>query len=147
MPDAIYIALGSNVGDRRAHITLALRELAQRGDVAVAAVSSLHETRPVGGPPGQGDYLNAVARVETALPARELLARMRAIEQSHGRQRGVKDGPRTLDLDLLLYRDETIDEPGLTVPHPRMWERAFVLEPLAELCEVSRLRARGVARE
>jgi 2-amino-4-hydroxy-6-hydroxymethyldihydropteridine diphosphokinase len=137
----VFIALGSNLGDRAQHIRDALRELAEAGDIRVLAVSSLHETDPVGGPPGQPRYLNAAAELATDLEPRALLERMQAIERRHGRERTVRDGPRTLDLDLLLYRDRTIDDPDLCVPHPRMWQREFVLRPLGEICDPTRLAA------
>jgi 2-amino-4-hydroxy-6-hydroxymethyldihydropteridine diphosphokinase len=130
-----YVALGSNLGDRETHLRRAMSELAEHGDIRVTRVSSLHETDPVGGPVAQGRYLNAVAELRTSLTPRALLARLLEIEQQHGRVRTERDGPRTLDLDLLLYGDEHIDEPGLTVPHPRMWEREFVMRPLAQLCD------------
>jgi 2-amino-4-hydroxy-6-hydroxymethyldihydropteridine diphosphokinase len=102
-------------------------------DVRVVAVSRFRETDPVGYA-DQPRFLNAACLVETDLSARELLERLLAVERSLGRERaGPRFGPRTIDLDLLLYGDETIDEPGLTVPHPRLAERRFVLEPLAEL--------------
>ena len=138
----IFIGLGSNLGDREVHIRGALRELAEAGDIRVLRCSSLHDTEPVGGPPAQPRFLNAVAELETDLPPRELLDRLLAIERRHGRQRGVRNGPRTLDLDLLLYRERFISEPGLVVPHPRMWERPFVAQPLAEICDVNSLRTR-----
>ncbi len=141
MPAGIFIALGSNLGDRAAHIRDALRELAEAGDIRVLACSTLHETDPVGGPPGQPLYLNAVAELATELEPRALLKRMREIEQRHGRDRTVRNGPRTLDLDLLLYRDRVLAEPDLTVPHPRMWEREFVMRPLREVCDPARLAA------
>ena len=131
----IYIGLGANLGDREATIRAALRDLQQRGDIRVSACSSLHETEPVGGPPGQPPYLNAVARLETDLSPRELLDRMHQIEQCHGRRRTVPNAPRTLDLDLLLYRDQVINDLDLIVPHPRMWEREFVMRPLREICD------------
>jgi 2-amino-4-hydroxy-6-hydroxymethyldihydropteridine diphosphokinase len=96
-------------------------------------MSLLHETEPVGGPDGQGLFLNAAARVETTLEPAELMARLLTIETGLGRERGPKWGPRVIDLDLLLYDDRIIDEPGLTVPHPRMHERRFVLAPLSEI--------------
>jgi len=136
----IFIGLGSNQCDRDAHIRGALRGLAEAGDIQVVACSRLHETDPVGGPPGQPRYLNAVAELATELSPQELLARMLEIERRHGRQRTVPNAPRTLDLDLLLYRDLEIDEPGLHVPHPRMWDRPFVMEPLAEICPLDRLQ-------
>jgi 2-amino-4-hydroxy-6-hydroxymethyldihydropteridine diphosphokinase len=125
-----YIALGSNLGDRRAILEAALRRLGESPGVQVKAVSPLFETDPVG-PPPQGPYLNGAAELETRLAPRELLALLHRIEASAGRQRGPeRDRPRTLDLDLLFYGSRCIDEPGLTVPHPRLHQRAFVLEPL-----------------
>jgi 2-amino-4-hydroxy-6-hydroxymethyldihydropteridine diphosphokinase len=110
-----------------------LAQLRASDGIAVVAVSPLYETRPVGGPP-QGAYLNAAAALGTTLPPRALLARLLAIEGLAGRERGsVRDAPRRLDLDLLLYGDLRIDEPALRVPHPRLHERAFALVPLADL--------------
>lgn len=131
----VYIALGSNLGDREAILRAALRELAEHGDIRVVRCSALRETEPVGGPPGQGRYLNGVAELETTLGPRQLLERLLAIEDRHGRERSVANGPRTLDLDLLLYGEHVIDEDDLVVPHPRMWQRPFVVEPLREICE------------
>ncbi len=130
------IGLGSNLGDRAQYLDEAVRALAGLG--TVVAVSRYHETAPVGGPP-QEDYLNAVAVVDTDLSARELLEGMLAIEQEHGRKRRERWGPRTLDLDLVLFGSEEIDEPGLTVPHPRMKDRRFVLVPLLEAWPDARL--------
>lgn len=138
-PRGIFIALGSNLGDRRAHIEQALAELQQPGDIRVVICSRLHETAPVGGPP-QGPFLNAAAELDTPLSPHDLLARMLQIEQLHGRQRDVANGPRTLDLDLLLYHNQRIREPGLIVPHPRMAMREFVLAPWREICDPARLR-------
>ena len=126
----VAIGLGSNLGDRLGHLTRAFGELAVLGDVI--AVSSIYETAPVGGPE-QGDYLNAVVVVDTGLEPREVMDELLAIERSHGRRRGERFGPRTLDLDLLVYDGASVDEPGLAVPHPRIAERRFVLEPLAEV--------------
>jgi 2-amino-4-hydroxy-6-hydroxymethyldihydropteridine diphosphokinase len=137
----IYIALGSNLGDRAAHIEAALVELESAGDIRVLRRSTLHETAPVGGPPGQGAYLNAVAELATDLSPHELLDCLLRIEQRHGRERLVRYGARTLDLDLLLYRRERITAADLVIPHPRMWQRSFVLEPLAEICPPDRLAA------
>jgi len=128
-----YIGLGANLGDRQADIRRACDLLRQTDGILSLKLSSLHETEPVGGPPGQGPYLNAAARVETDLDASALLAVLLDIEARLGRQRSEKWGPRTIDLDLLLFDDQVIDMPGLTVPHPRMHERRFVLEPLAEI--------------
>ena len=124
-----YIGLGSNLGDREATLRRALDLL---GD-EVVAVSSFRETEPVGYL-DQPRFLNAAAALDTELAPRALLDRLLEVERELGRTReGPRFGPRTIDLDLLLYGDRTIDEPGLTVPHPRLAERLFVLEPLAEL--------------
>jgi len=122
-----YIGLGSNLGDREATVEAALAALP-----GVIAVSRLRETAPVG-VVDQPPFLNGVARLETELSPRELLDTLLAVERSLGRERRERWGPRTIDLDLLLYANEVVDEPGLTVPHPRLHERRFVLEPLAEL--------------
>jgi 2-amino-4-hydroxy-6-hydroxymethyldihydropteridine diphosphokinase len=128
-----FVGLGANLGDREATIRAALAALAEEDGIEVVAVSTLRETEPVGVGP-QPLFLNGAAELATKLSARELLDRLLATEQRFGRVRVPGEhGPRTLDLDLLLYGDEQIDEPGLTVPHPRLHERAFVLEPLAEI--------------
>lgn len=132
MPRA-YVGLGANVGDREENLRRALVLLAEDPDVAVVAVSSFRETDPVGYL-DQPRFLNGAASVETDLSPRELLSRLLAVERVLGRTRdGPRFGPRTIDLDLLVYGDVTIDMPGLTVPHPRLRERRFALEPLAEL--------------
>jgi 2-amino-4-hydroxy-6-hydroxymethyldihydropteridine diphosphokinase len=133
--DAIaYIALGSNLGDRALHLARALERLRAAPGVEVVAVSRIVETDPVG-PPGQGRYLNAAAALRTRLRPAALLDVLAAIEAAGGRDRGreTHQGPRTIDLDLLLYGGEVIAGERLTVPHPRMHERLFVLEPLAEI--------------
>lgn len=140
-PGGIFIALGSNVGDREGHIRAALTELEAQGDVQVLACSTLHESEAVGGPAGQPPYLNAVAELATELEPHDLLARLHGLEARHGRVRTVRNGPRTLDLDLLVYRARVIDDGQLCVPHPRMWQRSFVMEPLAEICDLARLVA------
>lgn len=128
-----FIGLGANLGDREATIRAAAAMLGEEDGVEVVAISTLRETEPVGVGP-QPLFLNGAAELETTLTARELLDRLLETERRFGRVRVAGEhGPRTLDLDLLLYGDEQIDEPGLTVPHPRLHERAFVLEPLAEL--------------
>jgi 2-amino-4-hydroxy-6-hydroxymethyldihydropteridine diphosphokinase len=132
MPTA-YLALGSNLGDRRGYLDAALRRLRAEPGVRVTTVSPYYETTPVGGPPGQRNFLNAVAAVETDLAPQALLRLLLELEHRFGRVRTVKDAPRTLDLDLLLYGDQTWDEPELSIPHPRMEERAFVLVPLADI--------------
>lgn len=128
-----YIGIGSNLGDRRANVETALRRLGEEPAIEVAAVSAVIQTAPLGGPPGQGDFLNAAATLATTLPPRALLERLQRIEADLGRTRTVRWGPRTIDLDLLLYEQRQIAEPGLTVPHPRMHRRRFVLAPLAEI--------------
>ncbi len=132
MPRA-YVGLGSNVGDREAMLRAALARLGEEEHVAVVAVSRFRETAPVG-IEDQPPFLNAAAAVETTLSPRELLGRLLAIERSLGRTRdGPRFGPRTIDLDLLLYDDLILDAPELTLPHPRLHDRAFVLVPLAEI--------------
>ena len=132
MPRA-YVGLGANLGDREATIRRALDLLAAEPGVALVAVSSIRETDPLGYR-DQPRFLNAVAAVETELRPRELLERLLAVEHKLGRTRdGPRFGPRVIDLDLLLYGDERVDEPDLAVPHPRLPERRFPLEPLAEL--------------
>lgn len=129
----VYVALGSNLGDREAHLTAAVEALRARPGVRITAVSRVYETDPVG-PPPQGPYLNAVVRLRTRLPPRELLETLLEIEAAQGRQReSGRDRARTLDLDLLFYGSLTLDEPGLRVPHPRLHERGFVLGPLRDL--------------
>jgi 2-amino-4-hydroxy-6-hydroxymethyldihydropteridine diphosphokinase len=129
-----YIGIGANLGDREATLRSAVEALAATPGVEVVGVSSIRETDPVGSVTDQPRFLNGAVAVETSLGARELLQLLLRIEADHGRTReGPLGGPRTLDLDLLVHGDERLDEPGLTVPHPRLHERAFVLEPLAEL--------------
>ncbi|MDX6543174.1 MAG: 2-amino-4-hydroxy-6-hydroxymethyldihydropteridine diphosphokinase [Gaiellaceae bacterium] len=129
-----FVGLGSNLGDREATILGALARLQDEPGLSVVRVSALRETEPVGYLE-QPRFLNGVAELATELSARELLSRLLAIERDLGRTRGDGPalGPRTIDLDLLLYGDEVIAQAGLQVPHPRMHERRFVLEPLAEV--------------
>jgi 2-amino-4-hydroxy-6-hydroxymethyldihydropteridine diphosphokinase len=127
-----WIALGSNLGDRRAQLVAALRSLQQDAGAELVAVSSLYATAPVG-LPGAPEFLNAVAEIRTALTPDELLTVCLAIEASQGRVRTGQTGSRTLDLDLLLYGDRSRAEARLTLPHPRLTERGFVLLPLAEI--------------
>lgn len=127
----VYLAFGSNLGDRRGNILEAANRLNSSG-VHILRISSLIETDPVGGPL-QGPFLNAVALAETELSPRVLLDVCAKIEQALGRLRGIKDGPRTIDLDILMYDDLVMDEPGLIIPHPRMRERDFVMRPLKEI--------------
>ncbi len=121
------VGLGSNLGDRRRFLREAVASIGELG--TLLAVSALYETAPIGGPK-QGPYLNAVAVVDTTLGPRQLFDGLLDVERGLGRERGERWGPRTIDVDLLVYEDEQIDEPGLTLPHPRMTERRFVLYPL-----------------
>ena len=127
----VAIALGSNLGDREANLAFGLSALP--GFITHLRQSTWHDTAPVGVSPDQPRYLNGVVIGETALTARELLDRLLAIEDAAGRTRPWPMAPRTLDLDLILFGDKKIEEPGLLVPHPRFRERRFVLEPLAEV--------------
>lgn len=122
------MGLGSNMGDRMALLRSAVASIPD-----VVNISPVYETDPVGGPPGQDPYLNVVVELATRLSPRELLELARRLEVLAGRVRTVKDGPRTLDVDVLLVGDLSVDEPDLVVPHPRIWERGFVLAPLADL--------------
>jgi 2-amino-4-hydroxy-6-hydroxymethyldihydropteridine diphosphokinase len=134
-PEEAYVALGSNLGDRAAHLCDAVRDLDATPGVTVTARSRLYETDPVG-PPPQGPYLNAVVALRTTLAPESLLRRLLAIEARHGRDRpGGRDAPRTLDLDLLDQGGRRLrrTDPPLELPHPRLHERAFVLTPFAEL--------------
>ena len=123
-----FLGLGSNLGDRWAHLRAAVAALPD-----VVAVSPVYETSPVGGPEDQGPYLNCVVELSTELGPRGLLGVAQRLEAAAGRERHERWGPRTLDVDVLLVDDLTVDEPDLVVPHPRMWERRFVLAPLADL--------------
>jgi 2-amino-4-hydroxy-6-hydroxymethyldihydropteridine diphosphokinase len=129
-----YIGIGANLGDREATLRSAVAALAATPGIELVAVSTFRETDPVGQVTDQPRFLNGAVAVDTSLGARELLAELLRIEAEHGRTReGPQGGPRTLDLDLLVHGDERLDEPGLTVPHPRLHERDFVLEPLRDL--------------
>jgi 2-amino-4-hydroxy-6-hydroxymethyldihydropteridine diphosphokinase len=127
-----YLGLGSNLGERLAILQQAVDRLAREPGIRVVASSRVWETDPVGGPP-QPDYLNAVIRIDTDLTPFELLDACQRVERSLGREREVRWGPRTIDIDLLLFGDQRLDVPHLTVPHPRMTSRAFVMLPLLEL--------------
>lgn len=129
-PATVYIALGSNLGDRRANLLAAIAQM-QR-EISVEQVSSIYETEPAY-MTDQPRFYNMVLRGRTALPPHRLLHFLKEIEQSMGRARTVRYGPRSIDLDILLYNDLRLEEPGLTLPHPRIVERAFVLVPLAEI--------------
>lgn len=139
MATKAYIALGSNQGDRRAHLSAALDALRSLPGVLSVEPAPIYETDPVGGPPGQGKFLNTVAAVNTDLSPKQLLAELNQIEADRGRDRQAETercAPRTLDLDILLFGNEIIDasnESGLIVPHPRMHQRDFVLRPLNDI--------------
>lgn len=128
-----FLALGGNLGDPRAAFRRTRRTLSEHPAIAACRASPLYQTPPVGGPPGQPDYLNAVLCLKTSLLPRELFELCRSLETAEGRERTEHWGARTLDIDLLLYGDLQIDEPDLQIPHPRMLERRFVLEPLTAL--------------
>lgn len=130
-PVSAFIGLGANLGDPRSTVLAAMDAIAALEGVQLTAKSSLYGSAPVDA--GGGDYANAVVRVQTDLEPHALLAAMHGIEQAAGRERPYRNAPRTLDLDLLLYADQVINDAQLTVPHPRMGERAFVLRPLAEI--------------
>lgn len=125
-----FLGLGSNLGDRAAHLRAAVEALRRLGPVAVSPV---YETDPVGGPDDQGPYLNLVVELETGASPRELLDTCQQLETAAGRVRSVRWGPRTLDVDVLWVEGVTVDEDDLVVPHPRLWERRFVLAPLHDL--------------
>lgn len=143
-----YLSLGTNIGNRYEHLASAIPIVV---DSDACRLSSVYETEPVGGVP-QDDFWNLVVELTTAASAYELLERARAAELAAGRTREVRWGPRTLDVDVLFVGDEVLDDPELTVPHPRLYERAFVLVPLAELApelvsEEQRRHAVGAVRE
>jgi len=136
------VALGSNIEDPEAQVARAFDELAALPQTRLIARSKLHRTAPVGYA-AQPDFVNACALVETALEPRALLDQLLAVEKRHGRVRDIPNGPRTLDLDIVVYGDRVIDEPGLKVPHPRAHERAFVLVPLLEAWPDAVIPGRG----
>ena len=143
MPQA-FVALGANLAEPAVQVRAALGSLAQLPECRVLRSSSLYRTAPVG-IHGQPDFINAVAALETTLAPHALLTELFAVEARFGRRRDYRHAPRTLDLDLLLYDDQTIDTPELRVPHPRMHLRAFVLAPLLEIAPECRIPGRGSA--
>lgn len=148
-PALAYLGLGSNLAHPRRQLARALRAIARLPRLDVVAVSPNYATAPVGADAPQPDYVNAVVAIRTTLGPRALLARLHAIERRHRRRRDrepARNAPRTLDIDLLLYGRRRIRLPGLTVPHPRMHERAFVLRPLADVAAVAIIPGRGLAR-
>jgi 2-amino-4-hydroxy-6-hydroxymethyldihydropteridine diphosphokinase len=139
-----FIGLGANLGDPAQQIRSALDALRASPDISNVRASSLYRSAPVDGP-GQSEYVNAVAMMDTVLEPVALLRRLLDIEIRFGRQRSVQNAPRTLDLDLLLYDQETIDIPDLRIPHPRMHQRRFVLEPLVEIAPALEIPGHGSA--
>ena len=148
MPALALVGLGSNLAHPRHQLARALARLAATRGIRVVAVSPSYASAPLGGAP-QPDYVNAVALIRTTLAPHALLERMHGIERAQGRRRDAnapRNAPRTLDLDLLLYGARRIGSPRLTVPHPRMHERAFVLQPLADIAPTATIPGRGLAR-
>ena len=143
---AAVVALGSNLDDPEGHVRRAFADLARIPETWVAARSALYRTAPVGYAE-QPAFVNACAKLETRLSARHLLDHLLEIEKRHGRTRGIPNGPRTLDLDIVLYGGATIAEPGLSVPHPRAHERAFVLAPLVDVWPEAAIPGHGSARQ
>jgi len=127
-----FLGLGSNIGSRQRHLADAVRLLEENG-IKIIKHSSIIESKPVGGPPGQGNYLNAVVQIDTDYPPERLLEIIQTIEKKCGRVRGVKNAARTLDIDILLYENITLITEKLTLPHPRMASRDFVIKPLLEV--------------
>ena len=146
-PQRAVLALGSNLGDRLGMLQGALDALGKMPGVEVVAVSGVYETAPVGGPPGQDPYLNAVILVDTTLPASVLLERCLAVEGAFGRRRTERWGPRTLDIDVITYDDQVSADEALTLPHPRAHERAFVLVPWLSVDQGATLPGRGRVAE
>jgi 2-amino-4-hydroxy-6-hydroxymethyldihydropteridine diphosphokinase len=144
-----YIALGSNIGSNLGNpqkiVTNAMNLLGELRETEVLARSSLYRTAPVGYA-DQPDFINACVKIETRLTARQLLAELQKLEKQHGRERKIENGPRTLDLDMLLFDDVQQDEHGLILPHPRMHERAFVLMPLLEIFPDAMIPEKGDAK-
>ena len=141
-----FVGLGSNQEDPQGQIARAFEELDELPHTRLVKRSSVFRTAPVGYA-DQPDFLNAVAQLETGLPAARLLGELQAIESRHGRERPFPNAPRTLDLDLLIFGDLELQSPSLTVPHPRMHERAFVLEPLAEIAPTTEVPGHGRVKD
>jgi 2-amino-4-hydroxy-6-hydroxymethyldihydropteridine diphosphokinase len=141
-----FVGVGANLGDAAAQVRSAIEALGRLPGTRLVQASSLYRTGPIGYA-DQPDFINAAALIETALAPRALLEALEAIEAKAGRERTFKDAPRVLDLDLLLYASEVIDEPGLVVPHPRLHERAFALAPLVEIDPDCVIPGRGAAKD
>jgi 2-amino-4-hydroxy-6-hydroxymethyldihydropteridine diphosphokinase len=145
-PVRAVIALGSNVDEPDRQVNRAFDEIAAMPQTKLVAKSRLHRTKPVGYA-DQPDFVNACALVETGLAPRALLDNLLELEKQHGRVRTIRNGPRTLDLDIVLYGDNVVDEPGLAIPHPRAHDRAFVLVPLLEVWPDATIPGKGKAAE
>ncbi|ARD54787.1 2-amino-4-hydroxy-6-hydroxymethyldihydropteridine diphosphokinase [Bacillus aerophilus] len=144
MNNTAYIALGSNIGKKETYLKEAVKKLHEHPEVQVELISSIYETAPVGYE-NQDDFLNMAVKITTSLRPEELLSLTQKIEQELGRTREVRWGPRTADLDILLYNRENIETEQLVVPHPRMYERLFVLVPMSEICpEISEVQINAV---
>jgi 2-amino-4-hydroxy-6-hydroxymethyldihydropteridine diphosphokinase len=128
-----YLGIGSNLGDRRKNIALAIAKIKALENTAIMKVSKIIETEPVGGPASQGRFLNAALKIKTSLPPLPLLKALKKIEKSLGRTKTVRNGPRVIDLDILFYGDRVMKRKDLTIPHPRIFERQFVTKPLFEV--------------
>ena len=128
-----FLGIGSNLGDRRKNIRLALEKISRLKDTKIIRVSKIAETVPLGGPSGQGKFLNAVLKINTNLTPLKLLKQLQKIENELGRRRTVRWGPRIIDLDILLFGDKVIEGKELKIPHPRLMQRDFVLKPLLNL--------------
>ena len=139
----VFLGLGSNLGDREANLRRAVELLPSYG-VTVVEESPVYDTAPVDAPPGSGRFLNAVCRVETALPPLTLLKAVKGLESALGRLSGLRNAPRTIDIDILLYGDQVVDTPELRIPHPRFAARAFVLTPLADIAPDAKHPVLGV---
>ena len=140
-----YVGIGANLDDPSTHVLDALNELDHLPHTRVVKRSSLYRSAPVGYA-NQPDFINAVAQIETGLPAERLLAELQQLEARHGRSRSFANAPRTLDLDVLLYGEHSLDLPNLKIPHPRLHERAFVLAPLVEISPDVMIPGRGAAK-
>lgn len=133
MKAVCYLGIGSNLGDRRRNIRMAIKKINALEDTKVIRSSRLMETAPLGGPAGQRSFLNAVVKIKTGITPFQLLRELKQIEKELGRKRTLRFGPRTIDLDILFYQDRVIHTKTLHIPHPRMFEREFVLKPLSEV--------------
>jgi len=128
-----YLGIGTNLGNRKENIKLAVKKVYALKDTRVLKESKVMESLPVGGPAGQRRYLNAALKIDTQLPALALLRQLKEIESQMGRKKTMRFGPRIIDLDILLYADKVIKSKKLTIPHPRMFQRDFVVKPLKEI--------------